>query len=472
MTQDIDRDIWRKMGEFQAECEQFRAMIGRNIHNGYIEKAMSDLGYLAMQVYNPSQIFMDTVMEGFLDDLLTRLPCPPHTVGNHGHARVVFYDGFGLDTRGLSLIYLRALRDMGAEILLITVESARGHIPTTETVLSGCSAQIHYLSNTSNPSNVENYQEICRTIHEFAPRFGFLYTTPWDICGIMAFMQMRGRMKRYQINLTDHAFWLGTRAFDICLEFRDFGANVSRLYRGIPVEKIRKQPYYPFVDQTLPFAGFPFEKDDDDFVIFSGGSLYKTIDRDNSYYRIVDFCLGNFPHTKFWYAGTANIEQLAAPLIALARKYPGRVFASGERRDLFQILCHVDMYLNTCPQAGGLMTQYSVLAGRPPFNLCRLPKSAGAESVLLPHAEELGIEFSDADALLAEIGRFIADPSYRRDKEERMNRQKLVVTEGEFTENLLRILQENQSNYTVPYFDVDMSTQKALYAYIWSEMVG
>ena len=47
-------------------------------------------------------------------------------------------------------------------------------------------------------------------------------------------MRYAGHMKRYQVNLTDHAFWLGTYAFDYCLEFLDFGAIVSREYRHIP----------------------------------------------------------------------------------------------------------------------------------------------------------------------------------------------------------------------------------------------
>lgn len=72
-------------------------------------------------------------------------------------------------------------------------------------------------------------------------------------------MRYAGCMKRYQINLTDHAFWLGAHAFDYVLEFRDFGANVSRQYHHIAPHKILKQPYYPYIDRTLSFQGFPFE---------------------------------------------------------------------------------------------------------------------------------------------------------------------------------------------------------------------
>lgn len=77
----------------------------------------------------------------------------------------------------------------------------------------------------------------------------------------------------------DHAFWLGRNAFDYCLEFRDFGANLSRQYRHIPIQKLLKQPYYPLADPTIPYGGPPFERADGD-VIFSGGTLYKTLDRE------------------------------------------------------------------------------------------------------------------------------------------------------------------------------------------------
>lgn len=90
----------------------------------------------------------------------------------------------------------------------------------------------------------------------------------------------------------------------------------------------------------------------------------------------------------------------------------------------------------------------------------------------MPYTEPLGIEFTDMNKLFAEIKRFIGDPVYRSGKEACMNAMKLVVTEDEFAENLKRIIWEDQSNYDISWFAVDMSTQKALYAYIWAKMVN
>ena len=71
------------------------------------------------------------------------------------------------------------------------------------------------------------------------------------------------------------------------------------------------------------------------------------------------------------------------------------------------------------------------------------------------------------NAFLAELQHFIEDPAYRREKETVFRAKKLIVTEEEFAENLEKILRENQSNYPVRVFDVDMRLQEVQYAQLW-----
>ena len=466
ITETLTADIQKKLEAFYGEVAQYRTVIGHNLKNGYYANVMHDISYLAEELYHCNQTYTDEIIEGYIDTLAKELPIISFSRERGMRKRIVFYDGFGLDTRGLALIYLRALGRMNVELCYITVESARGHIPTIEALLQENQGMICFLPHTPDADPWKNCQLLCRWMDTFRPDVGFLYTTPWDVVGITAFVRFDRAMKRYQINLTDHAFWLGAHAFDYCIEFRDFGANVSRQYRHIPPEKLLKQPYYPVIDRTTSFHGFPFEKTDADFVIFSGGTLYKTIDRPKTYYRIVDFCLNNFPQVKFWYAGRGAENQLA-DLRELGRKYPGRVFVTGERADLFQALCHVDMYLSTCPLIGGLMTQYAALAGRPPFNFLYLSKEGGVASVLLTH-KELGIEYSEMQPFLEELRKFIGDPRYRQQKESKFRTEKLVVTEDEFTENLKKILCERRSCYYIHVFDVDMRPQEKLFADMWA----
>ena len=78
--------------------------------------------------------------------------------------------------------------------------------------------------------------------------------------------------------------------------------------------------------------------------------------------------------------------------------------------------------------------------------------------------EDLGIEYTNMNAFLAELRRFIEDPAYRHAKEAVFRAKKLVVTEEEFARNLEKILRENQSNYPVRVFDVDLRLQEVQYA--------
>lgn len=60
---------------------------------------------------------------------------------------------------------------------------------------------------------------------------------PWAMEAITAFHAFPN-VRKYLINLTDHAFWLGTSCTDYLVEFRNYGINVSRSKRGLPLSAI------------------------------------------------------------------------------------------------------------------------------------------------------------------------------------------------------------------------------------------
>ena len=84
-------------------------------------------------------------------------------------------------------------------------------------------------------------------------------------------------------------------------------------------------------------------------VVFSGGSLYKTIGGENRYYKMVNYILSRFPEAIFWYAGTGDASQINI----LKEKYPDRLYHTAERSDLFQVLQNSFLYLSTYPLCGG-----------------------------------------------------------------------------------------------------------------------
>lgn len=436
-------DTIEKKRKIEADFQEKKNAIKRMVDEKNYTDAIHFISKLARELYEYNQSYIDEDLEQWLMQAEKNIELPERKTGRKcgEKKRVLFYDGFGLDTRGLAQIYIRALAKMNVDIQYITVQSGNGNQPVLIKELEACGAKVIYLPDEYK---IDLYKDICHYIEDFQPDSSFLYTTPWDTPGILAFMHFAGKMYRYQINLTDHAFWLGVNAFDYCLEFRDVGASLSVKYRGIPKEKLLMQPYYPIINKDVPFEGFPFEKEKGDFVIFSGGSLYKTFDKENTFYKIVDECLGRYSQVKFWYAGTGDATQL----YLLMSKYPKRIFFTKERKDLFQLLKHVDLYLNSIPIAGGLMTQYAAIAGRIPLILDLSEFNHG----VLINQENLGIEFNNIEMFKQELWKCIMDTCYLKRKERGI--QKSVITEEKFFKNLDKILLIHKSQFSYRIHDI------------------
>lgn len=422
-----------KQAFVEKDIEDKKAAIGELVNRGEYGHALQQIGFLAGILYRYNQRYTDDLLEGFLQDIERAVGGGLERSYRPEKNTLLFYDGFGFDNRGLVQIYLKALCRLGYHVVYITGASARGKIPSLERILSSGSAEILFLSQGQI---LEQYRELCGRILEKRPAAGFLYTVPDDVAGVMAFAHFSGAMRRFLIDLTDHSFWLGIRAMDCCLEYRDYGASISLHFRGIPREKIAVVPCYPVIEKELGFQGYPFPKEAGDFVIFSGGALYKTMDPEHTYYRMVAHCLEHHPGVKFWYAGSGDDTQLKK----LMEEYPGRVFHTPERRDLFALLQHVDMYLNTYPIGGGLMMQYSAAAGRAPLTLCRDNEGSG----MLLGQERLGIEFYDPEEFRAALSRFIDDPKYRLSLEKDIS--KSVSNAKVFTNRLKNFLRSRHGD--------------------------
>ena len=71
--------------------------------------------------------------------------------------------------------------------------------------------------NIRECSIIKQAVQLDQIVKTHKPGVMFFYTGPDDAAGAMVFMRYQGLAVRYQVNLTDHAFWLGKNAFDICI---------------------------------------------------------------------------------------------------------------------------------------------------------------------------------------------------------------------------------------------------------------
>ena len=361
--------------------------------------------------------------------------------------KVVFYDGFGLDTRGLYLIYLNALVNLGYDVVYITSITAKKNQPTLMK-LFGDKIAIDYFDNTKTiKKQIDN---TIRLFKKYGPEYVFSYTTPYDVSGVISVQSLKGKCKRLMINLTDHAFWIGVNACDYYIEFRDYGGQVSKEFRMIDSSKLIKLPYYPFVDKSIHFAGFPFDCKDKK-IIFSGGALYKTIDNELTYYNMIRRILRNNNDVIFVYAGSGNSEHLSE----VKKEYPGRVFYIPERTDLFEVMKHSTLYLSTYPLMGGLMLQYAIVAGVVPFTLLREKKKKG---VLL---NEENAYYYDVNEMLDDIDKALSNHDYLVKKYDTF--KGLIITPDKFETILESIMEKGTSPLLFEEDEIDMDSFKAIY---------
>ncbi len=406
------------------------------------ERAMAALAICAEIEFQWNQYYCNEKLEKYLLEISSHIFTIKSKETYEKEDTIVFYDGFGLDTRGLALIYIKALVESEKKIVYITLDTAKGKQPVLKQLFNGKNIIWEYIP--TNFTYVKSARTLYEVINNYKPKAAFLYTTPYDVIGLSVFNYLKNRTTRYQINLTDHAFWLGKNAFDYCIEFRTYGANISSYYRKIDKNKIILLPYYPYVDKKIKYEGLPFECEGKK-ILFSGGSLYKTISKDNIYYKIIDEILNGTKEVIFLFAGTGD----ATYLDRLIDKYPNRVYHIQERTDLFQLMQHITIYLNTYPMIGGLMTQYAAVAGKLPLML----KHGNDGDGILIEQEKCEIEYDEWKSIVDDIICLLKNDEYLKEREEKIKDS--VISEDEFHHQLMEIIEKHKTKYKINYEVID-----------------
>ena len=350
----------------QKRADKLIAIARTQLEHGKLEQALNTVATCALTLYSANQCYTSAALETLLSQIAEKFPIP-EIATSADDDRVLFYDGFGFGSRGLLTIYLQALCSF-KKVTFVTRREWSPRVSEVITLVKSSGGEIYFLDNKTKTEDVRKLQDI---ICSCGARHLFMYANADDVVVTTAFLRTPKDRVRYQINLTDHAFWLGSRCADKYIEFRDYGGAISAAYRDIPKEKLVKLPFYPRLDQYKDFAGYPESFDPEkQQLVFSGGALYKTRSPDNAYYRLVAQMLRSYPHVVFWYAGSGDSTQLDL----LIKEFPGQVWHTPERQDLFEILKRCLFYLSTYPICGGLMFQYAAAAGKAPI----LPASMNA----------------------------------------------------------------------------------------------
>lgn len=380
--------------------------------------------------------FTDAEIESILKELSTKIQKKEN---KEGKPRCVFYDTFSQDAQGLTMQYVDAIIAAGWEMLYITefgLDDPRS-IRLKKTLTDYSPATI--ITVPKSKMGMAKVQFVYDALMDYAPDKLFMHIHPNAVEAVTAFYALPKEITKYQINLTDHTYWVGAGCVDYSFEFREYGASLSVGRRGIAKDHVFLLPYYPMMKEA-EFQGFPTASEGK-VKIFSGASFYKIIDENDTFFKLNKAILDANPNAVTLFAGGGNMAMLKG----LIDKYElqGRFIPIGHRNDIFECYKHSDIYLSSFPQFGALMAQFAAHAELPILAYAYSMSGVVEEVVCQKHKET--ITFTDMDALVAEATRLVNDMDYRKLRGQAM--KDCVISVEEFSRSFKESILSGRTQY-------------------------
>lgn len=367
---------------------------------------------------------------------------------------VFFYDAFGKDNKGLTQQYLDALLNLNNKIQLVYI---------IETSFSDASNSIQKMLRDTDTITIElgnmdvfeRVKMIQQLIIQYSPKSCLFHLDPArSLAPLMAFYPFKQIIK-YQINLTDHAFWIGgCDFFNYIFEFREYGVSISLKERYFQPKQILYLPFYPWMEQT-PFGGLP-QIVNDKTIIFSGGAFYKIYDKEDVFLNLAKDIIEEDINSVFVYAGTGNPTHFYQ--FVKEHKLEERFVYIGNRTDIYEVMKKIDIYLGTYPMAGGLMTQLAAICGKP---ILAYKNMAVEDFVNLQEGDH--VVYQSKDELLKEAKHLLESKEYRCERGQYLSGR---VNDKYKFRNAFSVLYNNHINtQIVNHINRDYSTFYKSYLY-------
>jgi hypothetical protein len=196
------------------------------------------------------------------------------------------------------------------------------------------------------------------------------------------------------------------------LEFRDYGATISYEKRGFQKSQLIINQFYPIVTNSK-FKGFPKECENK-IILFSGGNYDKIYGENGKFMFMMKEVLEQNPNAVILFAGTGINKN---PLKKFVKKngLGNRLLLLGERKDIDKVFENCDIYLNTYPTSGGLMSQYAAYFGKPIVSFSPFDKSNKIEKFIFVNSnQEVKLTFQELEEFYSQIHKLVNDIQYRQ----------------------------------------------------------
>lgn len=428
--------------------------IRKKIERGHYVSALRDFNIAGWWAYDFNFTYYDEDMERFIRKISEKFISPVHIDSIENRYALIVKTC--LDNRGLQQQYFRALVANQAEVLFIIVDSIDNCPETVKEIKSYSKATFLVLGDLGN--DILKAKKIVKALVDYEPSKLLIHSMPGDAATFMACHAITG-VEKFNINLTDHAYWPGSSFIDYNIEFRSYGMTVSEERRGFKQDQELTMPYYPITSKYTSFMGFnniPKDK----IKIFTGGSFYKMFGEDNAFFKLMDKILAACPNAIILIAGNGDIKEMNKGLSNMVNK--DRVYLIGDRRDINAVFDNIDIYLGTYPIPGGLMTQFACRHGIPVLALGSKKMPNSKIEGLCNHFSNAVRTFYDIDELVDYAKKLVMNKSLRI---EVGNKEKeAMITPERFSKEFWHLIntKENHWHWQKEIIDYDRFTQMYL----------
>jgi len=378
--------------------------IRESVESDNIEQSIRWMIVRSNLLYEQSVYYFDGLIENCLNKVFHKPKhvCLSDTDSQVKTDRVVLFDAVSKDRRGLSNQYVDALIANGIEFLYISENTNLKRTEIFQHIEQYDKAS--WCIVPSSKKNTDKVLFIYNSIIEYAPTKVLCHILPWSIPALVALATLPKNFIKININITDHTFWSGVSIMDYNIEFRNYGKMVSIQKRGLSDVQEYVLPYYPYID-NVEFRGFEGVDARDKVIIFWGGALYKIYDEDDTFLKLIAKVLNTHPNCICLCAGGGDANHLLSFIKSEGLEHVWHYI--GFRKDIYQVVCHSDIIVNTYPIGGGLMCQYAAFDSKPVISYA---KTKAIEEVLSTSAK---VTCLDEDDFLNRIDMFISDKSFR-----------------------------------------------------------
>ena len=355
--------------------------------------------------------------------------------------RIIFYDQIG-STACLAQQYLRALKQLGYEVFYIFEKKEEQiHSNLQKEVEQICSKVSYHYGGYS----IEKARAIQDEIISFGANKLLIQSPAFGALGSAILYSLRG-IQKYRIVPGDHHFFVGIDCVDYLIEVRNFGINVDLKRRNVPIGKIRKLMYYPIVESSVPFKGFPSDIPKDSIVIAAAAHEYK-FHGSNRFFDIVKYILNKYPNTIFLFIGG---KSKVVDDFVRRENLEGRFYSLGYRYDFIECMKHIDVFMNSYPWGSSLTSMTAAYFNNPIISFHNKKEAADG---LNSWFRETKISYSEEPALFEYIDGVIRNEEYRRREGEKV-KSLLQTPEGFATELEMILTSSSETNAEFQQMDI------------------